>query len=282
MTNFRVVQISDTHLSRERPYFVRNWDAAVRYINATKPDLVINTGDIALDGFAREDDLAFASELHRGIDATVLTIPGNHDLGDNPHGEDAKQLIDDGHREAYLRHFTAEYWVADLGTWRLVGLNAQLFGSGIAKENEQWLFLQTLQDEADGRPHAFFVHKPLFKDDPSETGEARHRFILPEPRQRLLGFLTGTNTRLVACGHVHQHRVVHHEDMMHVWGPSTAFVLPDKMQPRFGTKSVGIVEYQFSPTSLSSNFVTPDEMQSIDLTEVAAAYSKVQPAAAAS
>ena len=40
MENFRMIQISDPHLSRERPFFFFNWDLMVGWINEAKPDLV--------------------------------------------------------------------------------------------------------------------------------------------------------------------------------------------------------------------------------------------------
>ena len=50
MATFTLIQVSDTHLSRERPFFVPNWDAVVAHVNAARPDLLLNTGDIALNG----------------------------------------------------------------------------------------------------------------------------------------------------------------------------------------------------------------------------------------
>ena len=73
---FRVLQISDTHISRERPFFVPNVEAILGHVAATRPDLVVNTGDVALDGVARPDDLAFARELHDRLAAPYRAIPG--------------------------------------------------------------------------------------------------------------------------------------------------------------------------------------------------------------
>ncbi|MGL1446718.1 hypothetical protein ACSTJA_23565, partial [Vibrio parahaemolyticus] len=85
-----------------------------------------------------------------------------------------------------------------------IGLNAQLMGSGIAAEDEQWDFLAAEAHEARGRPVALFIHKPLFLKHPAET-EVNHRYVVPAARERLLGLLAPTRLRLVASGHVHQH-----------------------------------------------------------------------------
>src|SRR5215813_8833084 len=54
MEPFRLVQISDTHLGRNRSWFVTNFDALKRIIAGLHPDLVVNTGDISFDGTQRK------------------------------------------------------------------------------------------------------------------------------------------------------------------------------------------------------------------------------------
>ena len=84
MRAFHLVQISDTHLGRDRSWFLPNFRAMARIISALRPDLVVNTGDISFDGADRDDDLAFARSCHADLDVPLLAIPGNHDVGDNP------------------------------------------------------------------------------------------------------------------------------------------------------------------------------------------------------
>ncbi len=93
---------------------------------------------------------------------------------------------------------------------------------------------------------ALFLHKPLFDRDRGET-EITGRFVNPGPRQALLAALAGAVPALVACGHVHQYRNTEVAGTRHVWGTSTAFVLPDRLQPRYGTKEVGYVEHRLEP-----------------------------------
>jgi 3',5'-cyclic AMP phosphodiesterase CpdA len=64
---FRIAQISDTHLSRRKPLFVENFDIVAGAPAASAPDLVLNTGDMSLDGVADESDLAEARRLHGAI-----------------------------------------------------------------------------------------------------------------------------------------------------------------------------------------------------------------------
>jgi hypothetical protein len=47
---FRTAQISDTHLSDVKPFFVANLFRVAPALVADPPELVLNTGDISLDG----------------------------------------------------------------------------------------------------------------------------------------------------------------------------------------------------------------------------------------
>jgi 3',5'-cyclic-AMP phosphodiesterase len=169
MNAFNVIQISDTHLSREKPWFVQNFEAIVRIISARQPNLVVNTGDIALNGVDREDDLSFAQGCHAALDVPLRVVPGNHDVGDNPWQAEVEQPITEARLTRYHRHFGADYWLVDAGDWVLLGLNAQLLGSGLAAEDEQWSFLASAKARVGRRPVALFVHKPLFNERPTET-----------------------------------------------------------------------------------------------------------------
>ena len=81
---FRIAQISDTHLSETKPYFVDNFVRIGEALRVAKPDLVVNTGDISLDGASEERDLAAGRLLHDALGLPLRFLPGNHDLGDAP------------------------------------------------------------------------------------------------------------------------------------------------------------------------------------------------------
>ncbi len=238
-----LIQVSDTHLGRHRSWFAPNFQAMARIISSFRPDLVVNTGDISFDGADLEEDLAFARGCHSDLDVPLRAIPGNHDVGDNPGQLDVPMPITEQRLLRYRSHFGDDYWLHDVGLWLLIGLNVQLFGSGMAAEEEQWAFLSSAASQAHGRPIALFVHKPLFHMDPDEA-DVNHRYVPPDHRRRLMDML-GASVRLVASGHVHQHRRHRVGNVDHCWAPSTAFVLPDSRQPRLGTKHVGYIDYTF-------------------------------------
>ena len=64
MSEFRLTQISDTHLTRRLTKLTDNFRRLSEYIDASRPDLVINSGDIAFDGPTSPGDFDFAKSLH--------------------------------------------------------------------------------------------------------------------------------------------------------------------------------------------------------------------------
>lgn len=270
---FRIAQISDTHLSDDKPFFVDNFRRVGEALRADAPDLVLNSGDISLDGASNETDLAAARALHDAIGLPMRYLPGNHDLGDSQdapaHGEGA---IDTVRRDRYLRHFGEDFWSLDVPGWRLLGLNAQLLGSDLEAAEEQEDTIAEATATLGLRQLALFLHKPLFDRAADETA-ITGRFVNPVPRQRLLAALSGAMPSLVACGHVHQYRQTSAAGAQHVWGTSTAFVIPDARQPRYGIKEVGYVEHRLEPDgSHESRLVRVTGVPTLNIGDFPAAY----------
>jgi Icc protein len=270
---FRIAQISDTHLSEEKPFFIENFRRIGAALRADRPDLVLNSGDISLDGAAGEADLAAARALHDALDLPIRYLPGNHDLGDSQdapaHGEGA---IDAVSRDRYLRHFDADFWSFDVPGWRVLGINAQLLGSDLDAAEEQETVIAEAAATLDDRALALFLHKPLFDRDRDETA-VTGRFVNPVPRRRLLALLAETPPALVACGHVHQYRETRADGASHVWGTSTAFVIPDARQPRYGLKEVGYVEHRLhTDGSAESRLVQVPGAPTLNIADFPGAY----------
>ena len=269
MSPLHVVQVSDTHLTPARPWIDRNFDAITQIVSTIRPDLVVNTGDISFDGADVEGDLAFARTRHAALGCPVRAIPGNHDVGDNPwQAQGEPHAITAARLERYRRHFGEDYWRVEAGRWLLIGLDVQLFGSGLVAETEQWAFVAAAAARArsGSRSIALFVHKPLFEDDPGEA-DVNHRFVPPQHRHRLM-VLLGPRLRLVASGHVHQHRHRRVGVVDHWWAPSTAFVFSDQRQPRLGAKRVGYVDLVFDGDEVAVRIVEPPELTNHDIDEV--------------
>src|SRR5215218_1579637 len=107
MREFRLTQISDTHLTRRHQKLTDNFHRVCEHIDARRPDLVINSGDLAFAAPADPDDLVFARELHAALPVACRYLPGNHDIGDNPTavGPAPTHPATEPDRQAYLSLF---------------------------------------------------------------------------------------------------------------------------------------------------------------------------------
>jgi 3',5'-cyclic AMP phosphodiesterase CpdA len=152
--SLRIVQVSDTHVSRKRAYFVDNWDVFVEEISRTRPHLIVHSGDVAFDGAADEDDLAFARSEKDRLTAPWLAIPGNHDTGESPLAIRLQQPINSERMERWQRHYGPSRWCRDLGAWRLIGIDTALLGSGLPEEEQQNQFLERSLGE---RPQGYRI-----------------------------------------------------------------------------------------------------------------------------
>ena len=144
----RIVQISDTHLSRGKPHFADNWPPLAAWIAEQRPDLVIHTGDVTIDGADAEDDLRYAAELMHGLGVRFRAVPGNHDVGDAGH---PRQPVTDERLTRWRAIFGPDRWVEDVQGARLVGLDAMLLGSGHREEAAQAAWLEAVMKDAAGR-----------------------------------------------------------------------------------------------------------------------------------
>ena len=196
----RIIQISDTHLSPGKPHFLANWPPLAAWIAGQRPDLVIHTGDVTVDGAEIEEDLAHAAELMRGLGVPFRAVPGNHDVGDAGHFH---QPVDDRRLARWRAHFGPDRWVEDVEGFRLIGLDALLFGSGHPEEAAQMDWLASVMAEAPGRPAAWFLHRPLFIHSPSE-GDTGYWSVKPQSRARLVDLVRRHTPALVASGHLHK------------------------------------------------------------------------------
>jgi 3',5'-cyclic AMP phosphodiesterase CpdA len=269
MPEFRLTQISDTHLARRLPTLTANFDRVREHIDAKRPDLVINSGDVGFDGPTSRADLEFAKTLHDGLPVPCRYLPGNHDIGDNPTevGPPPSQPAAERHRQAFVDIFGEDHWCFDAVGWRFIGLNSLIMNTGLASETEQFDWLASQLSETNGKPVALFLHKPLYlhtPDDP-ELMATSIRYVPMPARIHLVELLRTVDLRLVASGHVHQRRDFTYSHIRHVWSPSAAFVVPDRIQDVIGIKEVGLVEYRFQPDSFEVRHVKAPGQIDIDL-----------------
>jgi 3',5'-cyclic AMP phosphodiesterase CpdA len=278
MPEFRLTQISDTHLTRRHQKLTDNFYRLSEYIDATRPDVVVNTGDLAFDAPTNADDLEFARTLHAALPVACRHLPGNHDIGDNPTqiGPVPAQPATEARRQAFLSLFSEDRWCFDAVGWRFIGLNSLVMNTGLATEAEQFDWLASQLSGANGKPMALFLHKPLFlntPDDP-ELAETSIRYVPMPARSRLVEMLGAVDLRLVASGHVHQRRDFTYSHVRQVWAPSAGFIISDARQELIAIKEVGLVEYRFQPDSFEVRHVRAPGQIDVDLDSLLKADTK--------
>jgi 3',5'-cyclic AMP phosphodiesterase CpdA len=278
MPEFRLTQISDTHLARRLTKLTDNFHRVSEHIDANRPDLVINSGDLAFVGPTNRDDLEFARELHAALPASCRYLPGNHDIGDNPTalGPVPSHPATEQDRQTFLAVFGEDRWRFDAVGWCFIGLNSLVMNTGLASEAEQFDWLASELSATSGKPVALFLHKPLFlnaPDDP-EFAATSIRYVPMPVRSRLVEMLRAADLRLVASGHVHQRRDFTYSRVRHVWAPSAGFIIPDRIQEVIGTKEVGLVEYRFRPDGFEVRHVRAAGQIDVDLDSLLGTASK--------
>jgi 3',5'-cyclic AMP phosphodiesterase CpdA len=278
MPEFRLTQISDTHLARRYQSLTHNFHRVSEHIDATRPDLVVNSGDLAFDGPANRDDLAFARTLHDALPVECRCLPGNHDVGDNPTnaGPAPSQPTTDPDLTTYRSVFGEDRWRFEAAGWCFIGLNSQVMNTGLASEAEQFAWLASQLADVNGKPVALFLHKPLYLNAPDnpELAASAIRYVPMPARSRLVEMLRAVDLRLVASGHVHQRRDFTFGHIRHVWAPSAGFVIPDGMQEVIGIKEVGLVEYRFQPDGFEVRYVRVPGQVDVDLESLLGKASK--------
>lgn len=280
MSIFRLTQITDTHLSPRFPAFTENFHRVSQHIDDSRPDLVVNSGDLAFDGPDHTDDLEFARTQHDALSVDCRYLPGNHDIGDNPTliGPPLKQRASEASRQKFIENFGEDRWRFDAAGWCFIGLNSLVMNTALACEAEQRDWLAEQLSTARGRPVGLFIHKPLYRnapDDP-ERAETSFRYVPMPARSDLIDMLNTVDLRLIACGHVHQRRDYTFQNIRHIWAPSASFIIrSSEKQELIGTKEVGLVEYAFQPGGFEVRHVRAPGQVDHDL------YSVMEPASAA-
>lgn len=257
MPPLRIVQVSDTHLSRSHAYFQDNWNAFLDCMADEKPDHVFVTGDMCMNGPKVPEDLTFAREQMDRLPVPWRTIPGNHDIGDTPPDNRLRGPITRARRTAYRKAFGDDFWVQDLGAWQFIGLNAQLMDSGLPGEAAQMRMLSDALDSAGARHVAILIHKPLYHASPGEGGKSLQA-LWPKSRKRLLSLCEKHKVRLVASGHRHCYRSLRHGGTRLVWAPATSFI--DTRKPKEGLRlirRVGYIRYTFDGAKMTHDLVEP-------------------------
>lgn len=262
MTSFRILHISDTHLSPRTSHFRHNNDVMAKLLADADHDLIIHTGDITLDGIRYEEDYTFCQEFFAGTGKDIMFLPGNHDIGDNPRlSEPAAaggSAINAERIARYERFHGEHWWSTDIHGWRLIGINSLIVGSGEAREAEQYAWLREQLATAGSNHIALFTHQPLYVDEPDPI-DLTYWTVDPDGRENMRFLMEDPRLRLIASGHLHQQRSRLFGAVKLEWCPSIAFTTREELVPEMGgRREVGFLEHELhADGSVTTRHVSP-------------------------
>jgi len=279
----RIVQLSDTHISHLGGVPAANMSLLTSYINnELRPDLVVHTGDVVIANPDSAQDRDAARRLLGQIDAPLLVLPGNHDVGesaDNPWMDipvTSERIA--GYTSAWGedRFFLDGEATARSGDWVFIGLNSERFGSGLPQEDEQWDWLAGASARARGKSVLLFLHKPLWFPGGSLSGIT----VPAADRQRLIALFADARLRVVANGHVHRYRRAFEGEILTVWAPSMTFSVPADPKRGLEPSSPGIVEYLIDGDDVQAELRRVPGLRGVDdaatMTEFAAVMAEIE------
>lgn len=242
----RIVQLSDTHISHLGGVPAANMSLLADHVNnEIRPDLVVHTGDVVIADPDSAADRDAARRLLAMVDAPLLVLPGNHDVGESAD----KPWMDLSVTSERIAAFTSA-WGQDrfllaggagngCANWVFIGLNSERLGSGLPEEDEQWDWLADAARQARGKSVMLFLHKPLWSPMGSRSG-----ITPPEAaRRRLVALFADARLRVVANGHMHCYRHAFEGEILTVWAPSLTFAVPADPELGLEPGAPGIVEY---------------------------------------
>jgi 3',5'-cyclic AMP phosphodiesterase CpdA len=256
----KIVQISDTHLPAAGGAIASNLERVAGFVNhRLKPDLIVHTGDVVALSPDSPTDREFALAAHEAFEAPVLFLPGNHDVGEPGDRPWMGLAVSSERVTAHCSVFGPDHFADRFGCWTSIGLNSQLFGSGLPEEEEQWEWLTATLAAVPSNGHVLlFLHMPLWM--PRATPSDDVSLCIPEySRERLLALPGSDRIRATASGHLHRYRRRPRPDLIEVWAPSTAFVGQTATEvPHF--EQLGVVEWQLNADGLGVWFRAPTDL----------------------
>ncbi|BAM86971.1 hypothetical protein S58_09600 [Bradyrhizobium oligotrophicum S58] len=270
---FTLIQISDLHLSKSRPFFQHNFEALCGVLAASAADCILCTGDMSLDGAQHPDELSFARRQLERIGREILFVPGNHDIGNSlPDVRGGEITISAERASAFRAQFGSDYWMKDIGAIRLLGLNSMLPGSRLHEEAEQEALLAHAIDTLGQRRLIVAAHKPLYLAAPEETDRTQSA-MFPEHRHSWAERFHAVRGVTYLSGHLHELKELQWRDLRQVWAPSTAFVMDaanrfarnDRPNREPGIKRPGFLRHTFREVEHVVEFVEPTAFLIIDL-----------------
>lgn len=191
---------------------VQTFKAAVKQINALKPDFVVICGDLVHT--ASDSSFSDFNAIKADFKVPCYCVPGNHDVENVPTQASLNQ---------YRQAMGQDYSTFNYKGYCFVLVNTQLWKAPFEGESEKqdtWLE-QTLKNAANKKLPVFVIgHYPQFLKEPYEADASMN---LPlSNRQELLPLFKETGVVAVLAGHTHQLIINEHMDIQWVNGETTS------------------------------------------------------------
>ncbi|QHC50915.1 phosphodiesterase [Billgrantia tianxiuensis] len=203
----RLVQLTDCHLhadpkARSRAGFpLRQLESVVEAVRATRPDVVLVTGDISQDETAAS--YQHAHRVLSTLECPWFWLGGNHD------------------QPGLMEEIRGFHDVIDLANWRLLTVDTWVRGQAHGELGETRLGQLAERLAEDERPTLLAMHHP-----PLAVGSAWIDEIGLKDRDALWEILSSfPQVRAILCGHIHQafvgRQALEHGDVLVYGCPST-------------------------------------------------------------
>lgn len=248
---FSFAVISDTHLNEDdfasnSPFEVnRLSNRRMRYVvedlNTRDIAHVIHLGDIVHPVPSNHELYKRAAERFfeqmKGLEHPVYFIPGNHDVGDKPMSWSPAGGIRESFLESWSEQFGDHYFSFLKHGIGFVGINAQLYGSGLRMERAQREWLVKTMDSLANHRIFLFSHYPPFLLDPKE--DEHYDNLGLKGRKEFLGIIDSHPVEALFTGHVHHFWYNRYRNCHCYLLPSTAFTRQDysemfRIGPNYG------------------------------------------------
>jgi alkaline phosphatase D len=222
----RIALVADPHvtLGAGKEQYQQNLMDTIHAVNQANVDQVLIAGDLVDGGSDRVNQYARYAQLIAGFNAPVLAVAGNHDVGDKISPAVPNSTLTDKRLDAYLATNSGPLWFSQtiVPGVRVVGATSSLMGSGLAREADQWTFLQNSLTPVGGERVILLMHNPAFISAADEDDSYWNLDVAP--RAQLLTLLDGTGD-LVLSGHYHRPLDSTDDDIRFIGAPSVAFGL---------------------------------------------------------
>ncbi|NOX98573.1 MAG: hypothetical protein GXP30_02390 [Verrucomicrobia bacterium] len=210
---FTFVQMCDTQLGMGGyEHDVTTFKAAVKKINAMKPDFVVICGDLV----NKADDKSFAdfNSIKEGFTLPCYCAPGNHDVENEPTAESLR---------IYREKIGEDYYSVEHKGYTIVVANTQLWKvpvEGESDKHDAWFKKALLAAKKKNSPVIIVVHYPLFVKQPDEK---EGYFNLPSvKRKEILQLCEENGVVAFLAGHTHKQITNEYKGIQLVNGETTS------------------------------------------------------------